>query len=55
MACISGAEPMATELSSPDHEYMHMVINLACMVVDSTHYELEALLIESLWVPVYGF
>ena len=55
MACISGAEPIATELSSPDHEYMHMVINLACMVIDSIHYELEALLIESLWVPVYGF
>ena len=29
MGCIAGAEPIATEFSSNDHEYMHMVINLA--------------------------
>ena len=46
MACIAGAEsiaePIATELSSPHHEYMHIVINLACMVINSMQYKLEA-------------
>ena len=40
MECIAEAEP--TELSSPDHEYMHMIIYLACMVIDSIQYKLEA-------------
>ena len=58
MACIAGAEPIATELSrfhQPDYEYMHMVINLACMVINTLQHKLEALLIESLWASVYGF
>ena len=55
MAYITEAEPIATELLSPDHEYMYMVINLACMVGNSTQYKLEAYYIELLWVPVYGF
>ena len=55
MACISGAEPIATEHLSPHYDYMHMIINLAFMVIDSIRYELKALKIESLWVPVCGF
>ena len=30
-----------------------MIINLACMVINSIQHKLEALLTQSLWAPVY--
>ena len=55
MACIAGAEPIATVLSSPEHEYMHMVMNLACMAITVYNISWKLSNIESLWVPIYGF
>ena len=53
MACIAGAEPEATKFSSPDHEYMGMVIIIAWQL---TVYNISwKLTNKSLWVPVYGF
>ena len=42
MACIAEAETIATVPLSPDHEYMHMVTNLACMIINSIQYKLAA-------------
>ena len=54
MASIAGAEPKATKLSSPDYEYMGMVIIIAWQL---TVYNISCKLtnMESLWVPGYGF